>query len=77
MNRKEGIAYLLRDGNHDVPCSRYGRNTAECAPLAWRAAVVIADAGGEPVNRAILDECMAFVVNGHPEVQMLLERETG
>jgi hypothetical protein len=71
MTKREGIAYLTSDGRDDglrVPCSRYGRNTAECAPVAWRVAYLYAREAGEPITRDLLDECMGLVVNDSDDV---------
>ncbi len=67
--RRDGIAYLMADGNLRVPCSRYGRNTEECAPVAWRVAYLCAKEQGEPITREALDHAMSMVVNDHDDVR--------
>lgn len=64
------IAYLTTDqetgkptGQLLVPCSRYGRNGADCAPVAYAAAVISARSNGEPVTAEGLDYMMSLVVN--------------
>jgi hypothetical protein len=59
--------------NHYVPCSRYGRNTAECAPVAWRLAYVVArECGDLPVSRDSLDWAMSLVVNDSDSVAEMI-----
>lgn len=75
MNRAEGIAYLTNNGEDDgdyVPCSRYGRNTADCAPVAWRLAYLIARETGEQVDVERLDHAMSLVVNDHEDVAYII-----
>ena len=66
--RRDGIAYLERDGAHLRCFSRYGRTTRECAPVAWRLAYLIHDANGEPITSELLDSTMTAVVNEHESV---------
>jgi hypothetical protein len=70
--RRDGIAYLMADGDLRVPCSRYGRSTAECAPVAWRVAYLVAREQGEPVTREGLDHAMGLVVNDHDDVAYIV-----
>jgi hypothetical protein len=75
MRRRDGIAYLTRNGqdNHlQVPCSRYGRNTRECAPVAWRLAYILARETGEPITEDTLDHAMGLVVNDHDDVAYVI-----
>src|ERR1700735_1157544 len=51
-----------------TPGSRYGRNSAECAPVAWRLAYVLARECGESVDLDSLDYAMSLVVNDHDDV---------
>jgi hypothetical protein len=46
-----------------VPCSRYGRNSADCAPVAWRHAYLIARESSEPITLDSLQHSMSLVVN--------------
>lgn len=70
--RRDGIAYLMKDGNARVPCSRYGRDTEDCAPVAWRVAYLVAREQGEPVTREALDHAMGLVVNDHDDVAYMV-----
>jgi hypothetical protein len=70
--RRDGIAWLMKDGNLRVPCSRYGRNTADCAPVAWRVAYLVARDSGELVTEAGLDHAMSLVVNDHDDVAYMV-----
>lgn len=74
--RRDGIAYLMSDGDLRVPCSRYGRWTSDCAPVAWRVAYLVARETGEPITRAHLDHAMGMVVNDHDDVAYMV-REYG
>lgn len=58
-------------GHLRTPCTRYGR-TAECAPVAWRLAYLVADAIGEPVDTDGLDHAMSLVVNEHDDVPYMI-----
>jgi hypothetical protein len=70
--RRDAIAYLMTDGNLAVPCSRYGRDTAECAPIAWQAARLTARESGDPVYRELLDFTMGLVVNDHDDIAYMV-----
>lgn len=70
--RRDALAYLLADGNLRVPCSRYGRDTAECAPIAWQVARITARESGNPVYRELLDFTMGLVVNDHDDVSYMV-----
>jgi len=59
--------YLLTDGGA-VPCSRYGRTSAECAPWAVAIVRIFEQANGEPVTYAQLHWAMGLVVNDHEDV---------
>lgn len=77
MKRSEGIAYLTNNGEDNylrVPCSRYGADTEECAPVAWRLAYLLAreGLGGEPVTEEGLDYAMSLVVNDHDDVRYII-----
>jgi len=74
--RRDGIAWLMKDGNLHVPCSRYGWDTQTCAPVAWRVAYLVAREQGEPVTEAGLDHAMSLVVNDHDDVAYMV-REYG
>lgn len=66
--RAEGIAYLTADEPHARCFSRYGRSSAECAPVAWRVAYLTAREQGEPITFDNLDHSMGLVVNEHSDV---------
>lgn len=75
MTRTEAIAYLTNngeDGHLRVPCSRYGRSTAECAPVAWRLAYLLARETGEAITVESLDYAMGLVVNDHDDVAYII-----
>jgi hypothetical protein len=79
MRRREGIAYLTTDratgadtGHLSVPCSRYGRNGADCAPVAWRVAYLVARETNEEITTEALDYAMGLVVNDHDDVTYLV-----
>ncbi len=62
----------MRDGNLRVPCSRYGNDTAECAPVAWRIAYLLSRESDEPITEDSLDWAMGLVVNDHDDVAYLI-----
>lgn len=59
-----------------VPCSRYGSTSAECAPVAWRVAYLIARETGEVITEEGLDHVMSLVVNDSDE-PVYIVREYG
>jgi len=66
------MKFLMQDGNLRVPCSRYGRDTVSCAPVAWRLAYIWAREMGEPITRDLLDNAMGLVVNDHEDVAYVI-----
>lgn len=71
--RAEGLEYLTADGPHlAVPCSRYGRDSEDCAPVAWRVAYLVAREQGEPITFDDLDWAMGLVVNDHDDVKYMV-----
>jgi hypothetical protein len=77
--RHDGIAYLTTDpitgedtGSLQVPCSRYGRTSRDCAPVAWRVAYLLARETGEPITRDRLDHAVGLVVNDHDDVSYMI-----
>lgn len=65
------------EGDNDAgylrtPCSRYGRTSAECAPVAWDFATAIALMTGDDVDEQLLDHAMSLVVNDSDDVANLL-----
>jgi hypothetical protein len=69
----EAVEYLMAEGNFGVPCSRYGRDTLECAPIAWQVAGAWADESGhDDVTGDDLEYFMGLVVNDHDDVAYLL-----
>ena len=70
--RRDGIRYLMSNGDLRVPCSRYGSWTSDCAPVAWRVAYLVARESGEAVTHERLDHAMGMVVNEHEDVSYLV-----
>lgn len=75
MKRSDGIAFLTTDpdtgediGHLTAPCSPYGPTAADCAPVAWRVAFLVARETGEPLDTERLAHAMDMVVNGHDDV---------
>lgn len=60
------------DAGHLRTFSRYGRTSAECAPVAWRLAYVLARETGEPITYDDLDYAMSLVVNDHDDVAYII-----
>lgn len=56
--------------------SRYGNTSADCAPVAWRLAYLIARETGEGIDLDGLDHAMSLVVNDHDDVAVMV-REYG
>lgn len=73
-NRKTGIEFLMVDGNLLVPCSRYGNDTADCAPVAWRLAYLMHKLTGEPMTYHGLDSDMGLVVNDSDDVAYIIRQ---
>jgi hypothetical protein len=67
----EALAYLCEDSGR-VPCSRYGRNSEECAPVAVALCEIIAEANYEDITRDALDHAMGLVVNDHDDPMELI-----
>jgi hypothetical protein len=57
-----------------VPCSRYGSDTADCAPVAWRLAYIVARETGTPIDLDGLDHAMSLVVNDHEDVAYMVNQ---
>ena len=74
MEQEEAMRYLLKDGNLSVPCSRYGRNTLECAEVAYQVALIVQDDTGEDMTTDSLDADMGMVVNDSAEPADLLRK---
>jgi hypothetical protein len=72
-DRDQAVAYLMREGDHQVPCSRFGRWTEDCAPVAVILAEVVAEATGEEITSEALEHAMGLVVNDHDDVASLLK----
>jgi hypothetical protein len=70
--RAEGIAYLTADQPHARCFSRYGHDSSECAPVAWRVNFLVAQAQGEPITFDGLDHAMGLVVNEHEDVTYMI-----
>lgn len=52
--------------------SRYGSTSAECAPVAWRLAYLVARETGTEITRDDLDHAMSLVVNDHDDVAYMV-----
>jgi len=76
MTTNQAIDYLNREGNFRVPCSRYGRDTAECARVAYASDVIASSMNGEGMSETSLDYMMGLVVNDSDDVEYLI-REYG
>lgn len=72
MNNDEALTFLNRDGDLMVPCSRWGRSTSECAPVALDLALIVLDANGGDLDEELLDSMMGLVVNDHDDVVDLI-----
>jgi len=76
MTIDEAIAFLSADGGR-VPCSRYGFDSASCAPWAVACHLIYIDCNGAPDDDyASLDYYMGLVVNDHDDIADLI-REHG
>jgi len=64
--------FLLQDGNLAVPCSRYGRDTTDCAEVAIVASRIMAAVQGEPMTYHGLDSDMGLVVNDSDDIAYLI-----
>lgn len=71
-DQTSAIRYLTQDGNFSVPCSRYGRNSAECAEIAYEVYRITCNETGEDNGVDSLDHAMSLVVNNHDDVAYLL-----
>ena len=72
--RREGIAYLTVDGPELACFSSHGSTSADCAPVAWRLAYILARDSGEPLTFDDLDYCMGLVVNDRDDVRYIIGR---
>lgn len=70
--RAEGIAYLTADQPAARCFSRFGSTGADCAPVAWRLAYLVARDQGEPITFDGLDHAMSLVVNEHDDVSYVI-----
>jgi len=55
-----------------VPCSRYGATSAECAPVAYRYAYLVAREIGDDITPEHLDAAMSAVVNDSDDVAYIV-----
>jgi hypothetical protein len=72
MDDSQAIEYLNRDGNLEVPCSRYGWDTFSCSPVALSVAHIFEEANGEEITEELLEDLMGLVVNDSASVAELL-----
>lgn len=69
------IAYLTREGwELRVPCSRYGSDSDDCAPIAWRISELTQRESGEPITTDTLDGSMSWVVTDSDTVAEVLAK---
>jgi hypothetical protein len=73
MTDSQALDLLTAGGNLRVPCSRYGSDTFECAPVAVRVARILAVETGEPMTPESVEYVMGLVVNDHDDVQHFLD----
>lgn len=73
LHSADALDYLNADGDLAVPCSRYGRSTFECSPIALQVAQIVERETGEPMTFASLEHAMGLVVNDHDDVAYLLD----
>jgi hypothetical protein len=59
-------------GHYVCPCSRYGRTTADIAPIAARVSRIIASETGEPWDCGLAEYVMGLAVNDHDDIEHLL-----
>lgn len=62
--RDYAMAFLMQDGNLDVPGGRYGRDTATCAEVAIVLSLIMQTHNGEAITYYMLNSDMGLVVNG-------------
>jgi hypothetical protein len=69
---QRALRHLLEDDpGAAVPCSRYGRTTEECAPIAAAVAVIVAmETEGDTIDCA--EHVMGLVVNDHEDPERML-----
>lgn len=72
MNGREALDYLTLDPGAVCPCSRYGHDSASCAPVALAVAEIVAAETGELPTREQLDHAMGLVVNDHDDPYTLI-----
>ena len=70
------MAFLMQDGNLDVPGGRYGRDTRDCATVAITMALVMRYHNGEPISYYSLNSDMGQVVNSADGVTELLSESS-
>ena len=75
MNKDEAIRFLTTDqdtgedtGHLYAPCSRWGRNSRDCAEVAYDLDRILSDLTGEGMDERTLDGAMSSVVNDHDDV---------
>ena len=71
MNQEHAIEYLTQDPGR-VPCSRYGWDSASCAPVAYATAVIVAGETASDIDEDLLDHMMSLVVNDHEDPEDLI-----
>jgi hypothetical protein len=72
MTDAEAIAYLTQDTGR-VPCSRYGTDSVDCAPVAVLVARILErETGDHELSTDDLEYAMGLVVNDHDDVEYLI-----
>src|SRR4051812_20355630 len=66
------MAFLLQDGDLDVPGGRYGISTRTCAEAAVVLSLIMQYHNGEPITYYQLDSDMGLVVNSSDDVAYML-----
>jgi hypothetical protein len=66
MQKPDDLQYLVREGNLQVPCSRYGHDTESCARVVLAALDVLEQETGS-VTTADVEHMMGLVMNDHDE----------
>jgi hypothetical protein len=72
MTKEQAIEFLMKDGDLPVPCCRYGRNTSECAEVAWAAETILFGETGEGMTKNSLEVTMGLVVNDSGDIEYLI-----
>lgn len=69
---KWAMAFLMQDGDLDVPGGRYGTSTRTCAEVAIIMSLIMQYHNGESITYYQLDSDMGIVVNSSDDVAYML-----